>query len=242
MITATYALSGVLMAITGWLFVLGVLDAVQQTMAWTAIFFVASAAASSAYLTVGESFPLEVRAIAIALFYAFGTGVGGVAGPALFGALIDTGSRVSILWGYLLGGGLMVLGRDGRGIAGGTGGAAASGGGRASIVCRRGLRRRQAWTFVRRSRHSRALQAQGMEQAVAVEKQPYREAMARLGAAVNVITTDGPGGRAGFTASAVTSVTDTPPTLLVCANRTNNSYPAMKANARAVREHAGRRA
>jgi flavin reductase len=69
-----------------------------------------------------------------------------------------------------------------------------------------------------------------MEQAVAVEKQPYREAMARLGAAVNVITTDGPGGRAGFTASAVTSVTDTPPTLLVCANRTNDSYPAMKAN------------
>src|SRR5579872_1863453 len=70
-----------------------------------------------------------------------------------------------------------------------------------------------------------------MEQAVTVDKQPYREAMARLGAAVNVITTDGPGGRAGFTASAVTSVTDTPPTLLVCANRTNDSYPAMKANA-----------
>ena len=69
-----------------------------------------------------------------------------------------------------------------------------------------------------------------MEQTVAVEKQAYREAMARLGAAVNVITTDGPGGRAGFTASAVCSVTDTPPTLLVCANRTNDSYPAMKAN------------
>lgn len=66
---------------------------------------------------------------------------------------------------------------------------------------------------------------------VPVEKQAYREAMARLGAAVNVITTAGPGGRAGFTASAVTSVTDTPPTLLVCANRTNNSYPAMKQNA-----------
>ena len=63
-----------------------------------------------------------------------------------------------------------------------------------------------------------------------VDKQAYREAMARLGAAVNVITTDGPGGRAGFTASAVTSVTDTPPTLLVCANRTNDSYPAMKQN------------
>jgi MFS family permease len=108
MITLTYALSGILMAVTGWLFAIGVLDAVQQTLAWTGIFFVASAAASSAYLTVGESFPLEMRAIAIALFYAFGTGVGGVAGPALFGALIDTGERVSILWGYLLGGGLMV--------------------------------------------------------------------------------------------------------------------------------------
>ena len=108
MITLTYALSGVLMALTGWLFAIGVLDAVQQTLAWTAIFFVASAAASSAYLTVGESFPLEMRAIAISLFYAFGTGVGGVAGPALFGALIDTGERMSILWGYLFGGGLMV--------------------------------------------------------------------------------------------------------------------------------------
>ncbi len=108
MITLTYALSGILMALTGWLFAIGVLDAVQQTIAWTVIFFVASAAASSAYLTVGESFPLEVRAIAIALFYAFGTGVGGVVGPALFGALIATGSRTSILWGYLLGGVLMV--------------------------------------------------------------------------------------------------------------------------------------
>ena len=63
-----------------------------------------------------------------------------------------------------------------------------------------------------------------------VEKQAYRDAMARLGAAVNVITTDGPGGKAGFTASAVTSVTDTPPTLLVCANRANDSYPAFMKN------------
>jgi MFS family permease len=110
MITLTYALSGVLMAATGGLFATGALDAVQQTAAWTVIFFVASAAASAAYLTVGESFPLEVRAVAIALFYAFGTGVGGVAGPALFGALIDTGSRVSIMYGYLLGGALMVGG------------------------------------------------------------------------------------------------------------------------------------
>jgi MFS family permease len=109
MITATYALSGIMMAITGWLFSLGVLDAVQQTAAWTIIFFVASAAASSAYLTVGESFPLEVRAVAIAVFYAFGTAVGGVAAPALFGALIDTGSRVSIFYGYLLGGTLMLI-------------------------------------------------------------------------------------------------------------------------------------
>jgi flavin reductase len=70
-----------------------------------------------------------------------------------------------------------------------------------------------------------------MEHIVAADKQYYREAMARFGAAVNVITTDGPGGRAGFTASAVCSVTDSPPTLLVCANRTNDSYPAMKANA-----------
>ena len=68
----------------------------------------ASAAASSAYLTVGESFPLEVRAVAIALFYALGTALGGVAGPALFGALIEGGSRTGILYGYLLGGGLMV--------------------------------------------------------------------------------------------------------------------------------------
>ena len=63
-----------------------------------------------------------------------------------------------------------------------------------------------------------------------VEKQAYRDAMARLGAAVNVITTDGPGGKAGFTASAVTSVTDTPPTLLVCVNRSNDSYPAFMKN------------
>jgi flavin reductase len=65
---------------------------------------------------------------------------------------------------------------------------------------------------------------------VPVSKEAYREAMARLGAAVNVIATDGPGGRAGFTASAVCSVTDTPPTLLICANRSNDSYPALKAN------------
>jgi MFS family permease len=72
------------------------------------IFFFASAAASSAYLTVGETFPLEIRALAIAFFYAIGTGVGGIAGPWLFGLLIDTGSRWSVYGGYLLGAVLMV--------------------------------------------------------------------------------------------------------------------------------------
>jgi MFS family permease len=72
------------------------------------IFFFASAAASSAYLTVSETFPLEVRALAIAFFYAVGTGIGGVAGPWLFGALIDTGSRWSVFAGYLLGSALML--------------------------------------------------------------------------------------------------------------------------------------
>lgn len=110
MIASTYAISGILMVITGWLFAQGGLSAVAQTGAWTCIFFFASAAASSAYLTVGESFPLEVRAVAIALFYAFGTGAGGVVGPALFGSLIDSGSRVSIMWGYIFAGVLMLIG------------------------------------------------------------------------------------------------------------------------------------
>jgi MFS family permease len=108
MITLTYALSGVLVALTGFLFARGMLDATEQTVAWTVIFFFASAAASAAYLTVGESFPLETRALAIAIFYALGTGLGGIAGPILFGALIDTGSRGEILWGYLLGAALML--------------------------------------------------------------------------------------------------------------------------------------
>lgn len=109
MISATYGLAGVLMCITGWMFAEGMLSAVQQTAAWTVIFFFASAGASAAYLTVGESFPLEVRAVTISLFYAFGTLLGGVGGPALFGALIDSGERHRILWGYLLGGGLMIF-------------------------------------------------------------------------------------------------------------------------------------
>ena len=74
--------------------------ATTQTLCWSAIFFVASAAASSAYLTVSEVFPLEMRAIAIALFYAVGTAVGGFVGPPLYGAMIESGSRAALFGGY----------------------------------------------------------------------------------------------------------------------------------------------
>jgi MFS family permease len=108
MIGATYALSGILLAIVGWLFRERLLDAVQLTACWTVIFFFASAAASSAYLTVSESFPLEARALAIALFYALGTATGGVVSPWLFGILVGTGERRAVFAGYLLGAGLMI--------------------------------------------------------------------------------------------------------------------------------------
>jgi MFS family permease len=109
MIALTYGVSGALLALAGYLFSIGVLTAETQTIAWMVIFFFASPAASAAYLTVSETFPLEVRALAIAFFYAVGTGIGGVAGPALLGALIDTGSRNSVFAGYLLGSGLMIV-------------------------------------------------------------------------------------------------------------------------------------
>lgn len=108
MIALTYGVSGILLAVSGYLFSIGVLSAQTQTIAWMVIFFFASPAASAAYLTVSETFPLEVRALAIALFYAVGTGIGGIAGPALFGVLIDTGSRDSVFAGYLLGSVLMI--------------------------------------------------------------------------------------------------------------------------------------
>jgi len=110
MIAFTYIVSGVLLAATGALFARDLITAETQTLCWMAIFFFASAAASSAYLTVSETFPLEIRALAIAFFYAVGTGVGGIIGPWLFGVLIDTGSRVSVFGGYLLGAALMILG------------------------------------------------------------------------------------------------------------------------------------
>jgi MFS family permease len=109
MIAFTYGASGILLALSGYLFAIGALSATSQTIAWMVIFFCASPAASAAYLTVSESFPLEVRALAIALFYAIGTGVGGVGGPILLGALIDTGSRDSVFMGYLFGAALMLV-------------------------------------------------------------------------------------------------------------------------------------
>ncbi|MGE0523746.1 MAG: MFS transporter [Variibacter sp.] len=108
MIGFTYIVSGLLLAGSGYLFARGLLTVQTQTFAWMAIFFFASAAASSAYLTVSETFPLEIRALAIAVFYAIGTGVGGVIGPWLFGFLIDTGSRQSLFMGYLAGAALML--------------------------------------------------------------------------------------------------------------------------------------
>ncbi|TMA36246.1 MAG: MFS transporter [Deltaproteobacteria bacterium] len=110
MIAFTYAASGILLLATGVAFVRGALDAHTHTWMWSLSFFFASAAASSAYLTVSELFPLEIRAMAIALFYAVGTGAGGLVAPALFGALIQSGSRHELFLGYALAAALMLLG------------------------------------------------------------------------------------------------------------------------------------
>ena len=110
MITGTYALSGILMIVAAWLFRGALLGGTAQTGAWAAAFFFASAGASAAYLTVSESFPLEIRASAIALFFAFGTAVGGVVAPSLLGVLIASGSRHRVFWGYMLGAILMLFG------------------------------------------------------------------------------------------------------------------------------------
>jgi MFS family permease len=108
MISITYAASGILLAIASWLFMKGWLSLYMQAISWSIIFFIASSAASSAYLTVSEVFPLEIRGLAIAVFYACGTLIGGVGAPALFGALTQTGSRVVLFWGYMAGAALMV--------------------------------------------------------------------------------------------------------------------------------------
>ncbi|MET0542647.1 MAG: MFS transporter [Variovorax sp.] len=108
MIGVTYVLSGVGLAATGAAFMAGWLDALSQALCWSAVFFLASAAASSAYLTVSEVFPLEMRALAISLFYAVGTGAGGFAAPWLFGLLIETGSRGAVAVGYAIGAVLVI--------------------------------------------------------------------------------------------------------------------------------------
>lgn len=109
MISLTYSVSGILLALTSWLFARGMLSVHMQALSWSVVFFVASAAASSAYLTVSEIFPLEIRAFAIAIFYACGTLIGGVGSPALFGFLTQTGSRWALFWGYIGAASLMVL-------------------------------------------------------------------------------------------------------------------------------------
>ncbi|MBX3021396.1 MAG: MFS transporter [Bdellovibrionales bacterium] len=108
MISGTYAMSAVLLAITGYLFAEGYLTATTQTALWSVIFFFASAAASSAYLTVSEIFPLETRGLAIAFFFALGTGAGGIVAPYLFGELIGSGSRYAIFYGYAAAAVLMI--------------------------------------------------------------------------------------------------------------------------------------
>jgi MFS family permease len=107
MITLTYVLSGLLLVLTGVLFNNGSLSATTLTAMWCVVFFFASAGASSAYLTVSEVFPMETRAMAIAFFYAIGTGAGGIVGPIYFGGLIDSG-RAAIVHGYYIGAGLMI--------------------------------------------------------------------------------------------------------------------------------------
>ncbi len=109
MISTTYALSAVLLLGNAALFVAGYLDAYTQTLAWTIVFFVASAAASSAYLTVSELFPVELRGMAIGVFYAFATLVGGAGAPWLFGKIIDTGEPGQLFTGYALAAGLMLI-------------------------------------------------------------------------------------------------------------------------------------
>jgi MFS family permease len=110
MIAGTYLISGTLLAISGLLFQEGHLDATTQTFVWIVIFFFASAGASAAYLTVSETWPIEIRAEAIAVFFAIAQ-VFGAIGPAFYGALIGDGTSTTGLFvGYLIGGGIMILG------------------------------------------------------------------------------------------------------------------------------------
>ena len=107
MLAATYAISGLLLVSAARCFSAAYLTAATQTLGWMVVFFFASPAASAAYLTVSETFPLEMRALAIAVFYAVGTGLGGAAAPLIFGWLIESGSRLSVFAGYVFAAALM---------------------------------------------------------------------------------------------------------------------------------------
>jgi MFS family permease len=108
MLTVTWLASGSLLTLTAILFQSGALSAYTLTLLWSVVFFFASAAASAAYLTVSEVFPLEIRAMAIAFFYAVGTGVGGIIGPALFGKLIGSKSTTETMIGFLIAAGWLL--------------------------------------------------------------------------------------------------------------------------------------
>lgn len=110
MIAGTYALSGLLLLVSGALAWAGLLGATTQTVAWCVVFFFASAGASAAYLTVSEVFPMETRAMAIAFFYAAGTIVGGVSGPLLFGALVEARDPAWMFIGTAIGAATMLIG------------------------------------------------------------------------------------------------------------------------------------
>jgi MFS family permease len=110
MISGTYLISGALLAASAWLFDAGVLHAAAQTFIWIIVFFFASAGASAGYLTVSEIFPIEIRAEALAVFFAIAQVVGAV-GPAFYGFLIGNGtSRTGLTIGYIVGGGIMIIG------------------------------------------------------------------------------------------------------------------------------------
>ncbi|MEU4509086.1 MFS transporter [Nonomuraea wenchangensis] len=110
MISATYIGSGVLLLGTAWLFNQGALSAVTLTACWCAVLFVASAGASSAYLTVSEIFPMETRAMAIAFFFAIGTAAGGIAGPLVFSSLVESGVPGDTALAFVIGALVMIAG------------------------------------------------------------------------------------------------------------------------------------
>ncbi len=110
MIAGTYLLSGVLLFLTGWLFKEGEFTTAGFMAALSIVFFFASAGVSAAYLTVSEIFPLETRALCIAVFYAIGTGLGGIIGPLLFAHLIESGKPSHVFVGFSIGAGAMMIG------------------------------------------------------------------------------------------------------------------------------------